>query len=95
MRRSDLREIAKFGWLEEGIGAAGTFFVSGAFWTLATLLIEHYGAWEEHWAGFGLCVICIIFGAVLLWIARSHFQMREDRINDYFEDKEDNASKSS
>ena len=88
MRKNDLREIAKFGWLEEGAGAAGMFFLSGAFWALFSLVIEHHDHLADYWAGEALCVIAMIFGGVLVWLAHAHFKMREERIKDIFEAEE-------
>jgi hypothetical protein len=88
VRKSDLREISQFGWLEEGAGAAGMFFLSGGFWLAAALLVEHSNELEKYGAGFGLCALSVIFGVVLMWIARNHFQMREQRISDYFKTTE-------
>jgi len=83
--RRDLREIGEFGVLEEGAGAVGMFFVSGAFWLLATIVIEHYDNMKTiHWAGIAFCVVCMVFGGVLLWVARRHFRLRDDRIRDLF-----------
>ena len=42
MRRSDLREIARFGWLGEGAGAAGMFFIAGAVWMAVTIFFDHF-----------------------------------------------------
>lgn len=83
--RSDLREIAEFGWLEEGVGAAGMFFASGAFWQLPVIFVEHGNDMKgAHWAWVGACVLSIAFGGVLLWIASRHFKMRDQRVKHYF-----------
>jgi hypothetical protein len=85
VRRSDLREIARFGWLEEGTGAAGMFFIAGAVWMAATLFFDHLDNPGKYWPGYLFCIACIFFGGVLIWVAHSHFSMREKRIRDYFE----------
>ena len=84
MRRSDLREIARFGWLQEGAGAMGMFFIAGAVWMAATLFFDHIENPGKYWPGYLFCFACIGFGGVLLWVAHSHFKMREDRIRDIF-----------
>jgi hypothetical protein len=84
VRRSDLREMAEFGWLEEGAGAIGVFFFSGAFWLAVTLLVEHWEDLGKYWSGFLLCLLSVFFGLSLIWIAHRHFKLREQRINDYF-----------
>jgi hypothetical protein len=85
VRRSDLREISNFSWLEHGLGGIGMFFVSGAFWLLPVIFIEHGKDMKDHhWAWVGTCLLSIVFGLVLLWISHRHFKMREQRINDYF-----------
>lgn len=89
VRRSDLREIAQFGWLEEGVGAAGVFFFSGAFWLALTLLAENFDDLKKYVPWFVICLVSILFGAVLLWIAHRHFIMRQQRIEDYFKEKKD------
>ena len=86
VRRSDLRDIAKFGWLEEGVGAWGMFFIAGPVWMAAALFFDHLDHWQNYWAGYLFCLVCIIFGSVLIWIAHSHFQLREKRISVYFRD---------
>ena len=92
VRRSDLREIAKFGWLEEGAGACGMFFIAGAVWMAATLFFDHLDHWRDYWPGYVFCGVCITFGVVLIWIAHSHFKLREQRISDYFEHKGSGSS---
>jgi len=82
VRRSDLREISTFGWLEEGAGAIGMFFLSGAIWVAVSVAIEHWADLEKYKWAFAFCGLC---GIAALWIAHKHFQMREDRITDYFE----------
>jgi len=94
VRRGDLREIADFGWLEQGAGAAGMFFLSGAFWLALSLLVEHSGELSNYWAGFVICGLSMLFGAVLVWVAHRHFRMRENRINDYFKGHEDKTTAS-
>jgi hypothetical protein len=84
VRKSDLRELSTFGWLQEGAGAVGMFFVSGAFWLAITLVVEHAPELSKYWPAFVLCLLSILFGGVLLWISHRHFQMRDARINDYF-----------
>ena len=88
VRRSDLHEISKFGWLEEGCGASGVFFFSGAFWLLVTLLAEHMSEYHAYIPWFILCFVCMVFGAVLIWLAHNHFTMRQLRIAAYFDDRE-------
>jgi hypothetical protein len=73
VRHSDLREIARFGWLEEGVGAAGMFFVSGAAWMAATVFFDHLDSPGKYWPGYLFCLARVLFGVVLLWIAHSHF----------------------
>jgi hypothetical protein len=87
VRRSDLRELTELGWLQEGLGAAGVFFFSGAFWLAATLAVEHSGNLENYWAGFGFCGLSMLFGTVLIWVAHRHFRMRESRITGYFSEE--------
>lgn len=84
VRKSDLREISEFGWLEEGAGAVGLFFFSGAFWLAVTLLSEHSTNLKTYLPWFGVCLLSMLFGVALLWIAHSHFKMRKNRIDDYF-----------
>jgi len=62
------------------------FFVSGAFWLLPVIFIEHAKDMKDHWAWVGMCLLSIVFGGVLLWVSHRHFKMRERRIKDYFED---------
>jgi hypothetical protein len=81
---SILRELSTFGWLQEGLGAAGTFFFSGAFWLLVTLLVEHLEEIKKYAPWLMLCVISMIFGGILIWIGYSHFRLKQDRINDIF-----------
>ena len=87
VRKNDLEEIGEFGWLQEGAGAAGMFFFSGAFWLAANILVEHFGALDKYVGGFAFCAISTLFGIVLLWIAKKHFSMRDARIQDYFRKK--------
>jgi hypothetical protein len=84
VRKSDLRDISQFGWLEEGAGAVGVFFISGAFWLAITLCVEHSDQLAKYLFGFIFCGICILFGVVLVWIAHSHFKMRRTKIEGYF-----------
>lgn len=71
--RSLLRELSSFGWLQEGAGAAGMFFFSGAFWLLITLLAEHSSELDQFAAWIAFCGISILFGGVLIWIGYRHF----------------------
>jgi hypothetical protein len=87
VRRSDLREISEFRWLETGTGAAGMFFLSGAFWLAVTLLVEHQDDLGKYIGGFALCTLSVLFGLALLYIAHRHFKMRETRIRGYFENE--------
>jgi hypothetical protein len=90
VRKTDLREISKFGWLEEGIGAGGMFFLSGAFWAFFALVIEHHDHLADYWAGELLCLLSMIFGGVLVWLAHVHFAMRTDKIQAIFDEEKKN-----
>jgi hypothetical protein len=79
-----LRELSSFGWLQEGCGAAGTFFFSGAFWLLLTMLFEHGDEYKKYVPWFLMCIISMIFGSVLLWVGYSHFKLKQDRISEIF-----------
>lgn len=81
-----LRELSTFGWLQEGAGAAGMFFFSGAFWLFATLVYEHGVHLSEYVPWVLMCVISMLFGAVLIWVGYRHFKLKQDRIQDIFRD---------
>jgi tetrahydromethanopterin S-methyltransferase subunit C len=85
--RADLRDVSTYGWLQEGVGGIGMFFFSGAFWLLATILVEHSKELDKVAPWIGMCILSIIFGAVLIGIAHTHFSLKKERINDYFEEQ--------
>jgi len=84
VNRPLLRDLSSYGWLQEGVGAAGMFFFSGAFWLLATILFEHGNELPKYAPWILLCVVCILFGGVLMWVGYYHFKLKQDRIRDIF-----------
>lgn len=84
VRKSDLRELSTFGWLEEGIGGVGMFFLSGAFWLAADLVAEHSDNLFAYKISLGFCAMCLILGGIFIWIAHVHFKLKRQRIDDYF-----------
>jgi hypothetical protein len=82
--RPILRELSTFGWLQEGAGAAGMFFFSGAFWLFITMIFEHFDELKKYVPWLLLCIICMLFGAVLVWVGYRHFQLKQARIQDIF-----------
>jgi hypothetical protein len=79
---SDLRRLSDFALLQEGVGAAGVFFLSGAFWLLVTLLAEHWKEYIQYMPWFVTCVISILFGAVLMWVGWVNFNQKRRLIKD-------------
>ena len=79
-----LKELSTFGWLQEGAGAAGMFFFSGAFWLLATMLYEHGFHLSEYLPWALTCILSMLFGGVLMWISYWHFKLKQNRIEDIF-----------
>ena len=84
VNRPLLRELSSFGWLQEGCGAAGTFFFSGAFWLFFTMLFEHSDEYKKYVPWFLMCIVSMIFGLALLGVGYSHFKLKQDRISDIF-----------
>ena len=81
-----LNELSTFGWLQEGAGAAGMFFFSGAFWLFVTMISEHSDALEKFAPWLLLCIVSMLFGAVLIWVGYRHFILKQDRIREIFRD---------
>ena len=82
--RSNLKEISQLSLLQEGAGAVGMFFFSGAFWLLATILFEHNAELAKYAPWLLLCVISILFGVVLIWIGWEHYKLRKDAVDAAF-----------
>ena len=89
MSRAKLREISTFGWLQEGIGALGVFFVSGAFWTFITLISEHSDEWRKYLPWFILCGCLVVAGLGLIWVGYRHFKLKQDCIEEIFRNSDD------
>ncbi len=79
-----LEELSTFGWLQEGAAAAGTFFFSGAFWLLVTLLVEHNDEIPKYAPWLLTCIVSMLFGAALVWVGYHHFRLKQNRIREIF-----------
>lgn len=82
VRRSDLEALSTLGWLQEGCGAAGTFFLSGGFWVFLPLLVDHWSNLGDHKTGLLVSGLSVLFGIILIWIAHSHLQIRRNKITE-------------
>ena len=81
--REDLTEVRAFGWMQQSLFGAGTFFFSGAFWLIMELLAHElkFTAW------IGMCLISMAFGGILLGIGFAMFMLRQNRLNKYFSEE--------
>jgi|ERR1700749_2557367 len=82
--RPVLLELSVLGWLQEGAGAVGTFFFSGAFSLLGTMLFEHANEITKFIPWVILCFVSMLFGTVLMWVGYHHFLLKQQRIHDIF-----------
>jgi len=80
-----LRELSTFGWLQEGAGAVGMFFFSGAFWLAVTVAFEHSKELTKYTDWLFVCFLSVIFGIALIVIGWTHFNMKQLRIRELLE----------
>jgi len=82
--RHHLQELSTFGWLQEGAGAVGMFFFSGAFWLLMTMFYEHGYHLSDSVPEVLMCLMSMVFGLVLVWVGYQHFTLKQNRIREIF-----------
>ena len=91
MSKSRLQEVSDFSLLQEGVGAVGMFFFSGAFWLLATLAAEHAKELFSYVPWFLMCFLSMGFGATLIWVSFVNYTRKRELIKKMFKDAEDSS----
>jgi hypothetical protein len=82
----DLREVVEFGYLNQALIQAGTFFFSGGFGLFAELVVREADSGKRFsitpW--MGTFIVSMVFGAVLAGVGWLVFLVKQKKIRKYF-----------
>jgi hypothetical protein len=82
---ADLKEAVDLSIVQQVMIQVGTFFFSGAFWLLAELIIREGKTDQFQFTPWmAVCILSVMFGAVL-WLAGWFlFRMKQKKLTKYF-----------